>query len=55
VDASVTFTWLIPDAAEEDVPAAKALLVDHSPSSSSAFLIPTMLGVGIFRPVSLPV
>jgi predicted nucleic acid-binding protein len=29
VDASVAFKWLIPDAAEEDVPAAKALLVDH--------------------------
>jgi predicted nucleic acid-binding protein len=29
VDASVAFKWLIPDSAEEDVPAAKALLVDH--------------------------
>jgi predicted nucleic acid-binding protein len=29
VDASVAFKWLIPDTAEEDVPAAKALLVDH--------------------------
>jgi len=29
VDASVAFKWLIPDAAEEDVPAAKSLLVDH--------------------------
>lgn len=29
VDASVAFKWLIPDAAEEDVSAAKALLVDH--------------------------
>lgn len=29
VDASVAFKWLIPDAAEEDVPAAKALLVEH--------------------------
>ena len=29
VDASVAFKWLIPDAAEEDVAAAKALLVDH--------------------------
>jgi predicted nucleic acid-binding protein len=29
VDASVAFKWLIPDAAEEDVPAPKALLVDH--------------------------
>lgn len=29
VDASVAFKWLIPDAAEEDVPAAKALLVAH--------------------------
>jgi predicted nucleic acid-binding protein len=29
VDASVAFKWLIPDAAEDDVPAAKTLLVDH--------------------------
>lgn len=29
VDASVAFKWLIPDAAEEDVSAAKAILVDH--------------------------
>jgi predicted nucleic acid-binding protein len=29
VDASVAFKWLIPDSAEEDVPAAKALLVEH--------------------------
>ena len=29
VDASVTFKWLIPDSAEDDVPAAKALLVEH--------------------------
>ncbi|HEX6088066.1 MAG TPA: type II toxin-antitoxin system VapC family toxin [Thermoanaerobaculia bacterium] len=29
VDASVAFKWLIPDAAGDDVPAAKALLVDH--------------------------
>ncbi|HEX6084926.1 MAG TPA: type II toxin-antitoxin system VapC family toxin [Thermoanaerobaculia bacterium] len=29
MDASVAFKWLIPDAAEEDVPAAKALLIDH--------------------------
>jgi predicted nucleic acid-binding protein len=29
VDASVAFKWFIPDAAEEDVSAAKALLVDH--------------------------
>lgn len=29
VDASVVFKWLIPDSAEEDVPAAKKLLVDH--------------------------
>jgi predicted nucleic acid-binding protein len=29
VDASVAFKWLIPDAAEDDVPVAKALLVDH--------------------------
>ncbi|HEV7241210.1 MAG TPA: hypothetical protein VGQ36_18400 [Thermoanaerobaculia bacterium] len=29
VDASIAFKWFIPDAAEDDVPAAKALLVDH--------------------------
>jgi predicted nucleic acid-binding protein len=29
VDASVAFKWFIPDTAEEDVPAAKELLVDH--------------------------
>ena len=29
VDASVAFKWFIPDSAQEDVPAAKALLVDH--------------------------
>ena len=29
VDASVAFKWLIPDSAEDDVPAAKALLLDH--------------------------
>jgi predicted nucleic acid-binding protein len=29
VDASVAFKWLVPDAAEEDVPLAKALLLDH--------------------------
>src|SRR6185369_14448220 len=29
VDASVAFKWLIPDSAEDDVPAAKALLVEH--------------------------
>jgi len=43
VDASVTFKWLVPDAAEEDVPAAKALLVDHmegrARSSSHLFCI----------------
>lgn len=29
IDASVAFKWLVPDSAEEDVPAAKALLLDH--------------------------
>ena len=29
VDASVAFKWLIPDSAEDDVPNAKALLVEH--------------------------
>ena len=29
IDASVAFKWLVPDAVEDDVPAAKALLIDH--------------------------
>lgn len=29
VDASVAFKWLVAGASEEDVPAAKALLLDH--------------------------
>lgn len=29
IDASVAFKWFVPDAAEDDVPAAKALLVEH--------------------------
>ncbi|HXH40981.1 MAG TPA: hypothetical protein VNN08_20305 [Thermoanaerobaculia bacterium] len=42
MDASVTFKWLIPDAAEEDVPAAKALLVDHM-AGRSRIVIPSLL------------
>jgi len=42
VDASVTFKWLIPDAAEEDVPAAKALLVDHM-EGRARIIIPSLL------------
>jgi hypothetical protein len=30
VDASVVFKWLIPDSAEEDVAAAKAVLIDRN-------------------------
>jgi len=29
IDASVAFKWLVPDAVEDDVPTAKALLIDH--------------------------
>jgi predicted nucleic acid-binding protein len=42
VDASVTFKWLIPDAAEEDVPAAKSLLVDHM-EGRARISIPSLL------------
>lgn len=42
VDASVAFKWLIPDAAEEDVPAAKALLVDHM-EGRVAIAVPALL------------
>jgi predicted nucleic acid-binding protein len=42
VDASVTFKWFIPDAAEEDVPAAKALLVDHM-EGRARIIIPSLL------------
>jgi len=36
------FKWLIPDAAEEDVPAAKALLVDHM-EGRVAIAVPALL------------
>lgn len=36
------FKWLIPDAAEEDVPAAKAVLVDHM-EGRVEIAIPTLL------------
>jgi predicted nucleic acid-binding protein len=42
VDASVAFKWFIPDAAEEDVPSAKALLVEHM-EGSVAIHIPALL------------
>jgi predicted nucleic acid-binding protein len=42
IDASVAFKWLIPDAAEEDVPAAKALLVDHM-EGRVAITVPALL------------
>jgi len=42
VDASVAFKWLIPDAAEEDVSAAKAILVDHM-EGRVAITIPALL------------
>ena len=42
VDASVAFKWLIPDAAEEDVSAAKAILVDHM-EGRVAITVPALL------------
>jgi predicted nucleic acid-binding protein len=42
VDASVAFKWLIPDAAEEDVPRAKALLIDHM-EGRARIIIPPLL------------
>jgi predicted nucleic acid-binding protein len=42
VDASVAFKWLIPDAAEDDVSAAKALLVDHM-EGRVAIAVPALL------------
>jgi hypothetical protein len=52
VDASVTFKWLIPDAAEEDVPTAKALLVGHM-EGRARIIIPSLLyyEVGVAFPV----
>lgn len=42
VDASVAFKWLIPDAAEDDVPAAKSLLADHM-EGRAKIIIPPLL------------
>lgn len=42
VDASVAFKWFIPNEAEEDVPAAKALLVDHM-EGRVAIAVPALL------------
>jgi predicted nucleic acid-binding protein len=42
VDASVAFKWVIPDAAEDDVPAAKALLVEHL-EGKAKIIIPPLL------------
>lgn len=42
IDASVAFKWLIPDAAEDDVSAAKALLVDHM-EGRVAITVPALL------------
>lgn len=42
IDASVAFKWLIPDAAESDVPAAKALLVEHM-EGRATIVIPSLL------------
>lgn len=42
VDASVAFKWLVPDAAEDDVPAAKVLLVDHM-EGRAKIIIPSLL------------
>lgn len=42
IDASVAFKWFIPDTAEEDVSAAKALLVDHM-EGRVAIAVPALL------------
>jgi predicted nucleic acid-binding protein len=42
VDASVAFKWLIPDSAEDDVSAAKALLVEHL-EGRAKIIIPPLL------------
>ena len=42
MDASVAFKWLVPDSAEEDVPAAKALLADHM-EGRAKIIIPALL------------
>lgn len=42
IDASVAFKWLVPDSAEDDVPAAKALLVEHM-EGRAKIIIPPLL------------
>jgi predicted nucleic acid-binding protein len=42
LDASVAFKWLVPDSAEEDVSAAKALLVDHM-EGRAKLIVPDLL------------
>jgi predicted nucleic acid-binding protein len=42
LDASVAFKWLVPDSAEEDVSAAKALLVDHM-EGRTKLIVPDLL------------
>jgi predicted nucleic acid-binding protein len=42
IDASVAFKWLIPDVAESDVSAAKALLVEHM-EGIATIVIPSLL------------
>jgi predicted nucleic acid-binding protein len=42
IDASVAFKWLIPESSEEDVPAAKRLLLDHL-EGRAAIIIPALL------------
>jgi hypothetical protein len=42
IDASVAFKWLVPDAAEDDVPAARALLVEHL-AGRAKIIIPYLL------------
>lgn len=42
VDASVAFKWLVPDSAEDDVPAAKALLVEHMEGRAKVIIPPLL-------------
>jgi predicted nucleic acid-binding protein len=42
IDASVAFKWLIPDSAEDDVSAAKALLVEHL-EGRAKIIVPALL------------
>jgi len=50
LDASVAFKWLVPDSAEDDVPEAKALLVEHM-EGRAKIVVPPLLyyGVGNIR------